>query len=323
MIRCRLTAALLALFGSVCLGATAARAADIPCRTAKLIVPWGPGGGTAIIFELITEAINTTGLEPRLQVVTIPGQGGNKGAKVARRAKSNGCTLFAMHQSAITSYLSGRVDFTWDAFEPVAMLTSSPSIIGTNKSVAYDDLAGLLAAAESAPGKVLAGSTLGSTSHYFFLLVEQAAGIQLKHVSYEGTRQRLTALLAETIAIGEINVVAAQKYIEDDELKALGIATEERDPRVPGIRTLREQGIDVVFGTERGVVLPKGAPAEIVAFYEQAFLSTMTDPELRGRLEAKGIVIRTLGSAAYRRHLEATFATLKAAAVGAGMFEER
>jgi tripartite-type tricarboxylate transporter receptor subunit TctC len=223
MVTRRSAAALLALFGSVWLGATVARA-DIPCRTAKLIVPWAPGGGTAIIFELIADAINRTGIKPRLQVVTIPGQGGNKGAKVARRAKPDGCSLFAIHQSAITSYLSGRVDFTWDAFEPVAMLTSSPSIIGANRSVPYDDLAGLVAAAESAPGKVLAGATLGSNSHYFLLLVQQAAGIELKYVSYEGTRQRLTALLAETIDLGEINVVAARQYIMDDELKALGIA---------------------------------------------------------------------------------------------------
>ena len=74
-----------------------AQAADLPCRTAKLIVPWGAGGGTDVIFRIFVESINKTGIKPQLQVVNIGGQGGNKGAKEARKAKPNGCTLFAIH----------------------------------------------------------------------------------------------------------------------------------------------------------------------------------------------------------------------------------
>ena len=103
-------------------------AVEFPCRTAKLIVPWGAGGGTGVIFRIIIETVNKTGIKPQLQMVNIGGQGGNKGAKVARKAKPDGCTLFAIHQSALSSYLNGRVKFTWDAFESVAMLTRTPSL---------------------------------------------------------------------------------------------------------------------------------------------------------------------------------------------------
>ena len=87
-------------------------AADLNCKTAKLIVPWGAGGGTDVVFRIFANAINESGAEPQLQVINMGGQGGNKGAKEARKAKPDGCTLFAIHQSAITSYLNGRVDFT-------------------------------------------------------------------------------------------------------------------------------------------------------------------------------------------------------------------
>ena len=103
-----------------------ASAVELPCRTAKLIVPWGAGGGTDVIFRIFTEAVNKAGADPQLQVVNIGGQGGNKGAKEAVKAKPDGCTLFAIHQSAITSYFNGRVDFTWDAFDPVVLLTRTP-----------------------------------------------------------------------------------------------------------------------------------------------------------------------------------------------------
>ncbi len=200
-------------------------AADIPCSTAKLIVPWKAGGGTDIIFRVVADAVNKGGIKPQLQVLNITGQGGNKGAKEARGAKPDGCTLFAMHQSAITSFFSGRVDFTWDAFEPVAMVTNTPSIIGANKSVPYNDVKALIAAAKAKPETILAGGTLGSTSQFIFLLLEDAANVKFKHISYDGTRERMTALLAKNIELGEINVTAAQKYIKTNELKALGIAT--------------------------------------------------------------------------------------------------
>jgi tripartite-type tricarboxylate transporter receptor subunit TctC len=107
-----------------------AQATEFPCRTAKLIVPWGAGGGTGVIFRLVIETVNKTGIKPQLQMVNISGQGGNKGAKVARKAKPDGCTLFAIHQSALSSYLTGRVNFTWDAFEPIAMPAISGSCFG-------------------------------------------------------------------------------------------------------------------------------------------------------------------------------------------------
>ena len=117
-------AAAAAAIGVVLGQPTEAKAVDFSCSTAKLIVPWGAGGGTDVIFRIFENAVNKLGAKPQLQVVNIPGQGGNKGAKEAKRAKPDGCTLFAIHQSALTSYLNGRVDFTWDAFEPCLLYTS-------------------------------------------------------------------------------------------------------------------------------------------------------------------------------------------------------
>ena len=45
-----------ALFALSVTGASAAP--DIPCGTAKLIVPWGAGGGTDIIFRQIVDKVN-------------------------------------------------------------------------------------------------------------------------------------------------------------------------------------------------------------------------------------------------------------------------
>ena len=90
-------------------GAAEAHPAVPKCSTAKLIVPWKAGGGTHVIFSIFEKIIKKLDVKSKIKVVTIPGQGGNKGAKEAAKSKSDGCTLFAIHQSAITSYLNGRI----------------------------------------------------------------------------------------------------------------------------------------------------------------------------------------------------------------------
>ena len=136
---------------------TPVHAAEVPCETAKLIVPWGAGGGTHVLFSIFEKTIQEMDITPKIKVVTIPGQGGNKGAKEAAKAKPDGCTLFAIHQSAITSYLNGRIKFTFPAFETVALLTSTPDIVGA-----------------------AGNATTGTTAHYSEEAEKEAAADQEK-----------------------------------------------------------------------------------------------------------------------------------------------
>ena len=310
-----------ALVVFVAVGYPASAASDMPCDTAKLIVPWKAGGGTDVIFRIILDAANKTGAKPQLQVVNIGGQGGNKGAKEAMAAKPDGCTLFAIHQSAITSYFTGRVDFTWDAFEPVSLLTRTPPIYGAHPDAPFNDVNELIAVAKENPDTVLAGATLGSTSHFWYLLLADAAGVDLKYVPYDGTRQRMTALLANNIQTGEINLAAAKQYIQTKELKALGILTPERNPEIPDVPTLREQGIDLVGGTDRGIVVPKGTPNEIVEHYAMILKAAVEDPEVEKSLVNKGTAIIYKGPGDYTAYFEETQAKWEEVARKVGVYK--
>ena len=305
------------------LAATAAipAKAEIPCGTAKLIVPWGAGGGTDVIFRILVEAANKHGAKPQIQVVNIGGQGGNKGAKEAVKAKPDGCTLFAIHQSALSSFLTGRVDFTWDAFEPVALMTRTPTIYGANANVPYNSLKELQAYAKEHPNEVLAGGTLGSTSHFAMLELQDAMGVEFKHISYDGTRERMTALLANNIHLGEINLASAKKYIQTSELKALAITTEERNAEIPDVPTAKEQGFDLVIGVDRGIMLPKGASQEVVDYYIDIFSKVANDPDVQAQMTAKGSSMPFTAGADYRAYFEKTFDSWKKIAIKVGMYK--
>ena len=233
---------------------SAASAADIPCQTAKLIVPWAPGGGTHIIFSIFEETMNKMD-GPKIQVVTIGGQGGNKGAKEAKKAKADGCTLFAIHQSAIVSYLAGRVDFTWDAFDMVAQVTSTPEVIGASAKAPWPDFKAIIAEATAKPNTIPLGATLGSTSQFMWLLIEELnPGAKFKYIPFDGTKQRVTALLADTIKLGTVNIPTAEKNVAQGTLKAYAVAAPERLPQFPDVPTLKELGTDMTYSLDRGVV---------------------------------------------------------------------
>jgi len=280
---------------------------DLPCRSVKLIVPWGAGGGTDVVFRTFAEEVNKQGANPKLQVVNVPGQSGNKGSKAFLNEEANGCALLAIHQSVITSYLNGQVDYTWDAFTPVARLTSTSSFVGASKNTPFEDIPGMVKFAKANPAKLVAASSLGSTSHFLMLMIEEDAGIEFKHVSYDGTRERLTALLAGNVDLAEVNLTSASQSIETGDLKVLAITTEKRNETLHEIKTLRENNMDIVYATERGIALPKGTSSEIVAYYEAMFEKAAKSPALIESLNAMGTDVHFVNSSTYKIQLSDTF----------------
>lgn len=311
-----------AVMATAALFGTSASAAAPTCSTAQLIVPWGAGGDTDIIFRSYVNTINESGIKPQLQVVNVGGQGGIRGAAQVKDARPDGCMLIALHESVITSFLTGRANFTHDAFEPVSLVSYTPSIVGASTKSPFKDIQGMIDLAKKEPRSVTVGVTLGSTSHFIFLLVEDAAKVEFRYVSYDGTRERNTAILAGNVMAGETNVLTAKKYIEEGALNALGIATEARDGLIPNVLTLKEQGVNVLYGLARGVGLPKGTPPETVKFWSDAFAKAAQNPALIKAIEDNGSVMLSKDSKGYGEFLAASYAEHERLAIKIGMFKK-
>ena len=301
---------------------TQAQAADIPCDTAKLIVPWKAGGGTHVLFSIFEKKIQELDVTPKVKVVTVPGQGGNKGAKEAAKAKADGCTLFAIHQSAITSFLNGRINFQFDGFDTVANLTSTPDIVGAAAGVEFDDFNGFAEYAKANPGKLKAGATFGSTSHFIWLLLAEKMGVEFSFVPYDGTRERMTALLSGAIDMGALNVASGRKYLESGELKGFAIAADERSPFLPDMPTLKEEGVDMTFALKRGIAVPKGTPKEIIDHWAGIFKAAAEDADLLAQMDAKGTGVNFQGPDEYRTWAEQVYNDYEQVAIKIGMYKK-
>lgn len=299
-----------------------ARAVDIPCDTAQLIVPWKAGGGTHVLFSIFEKTIQEMDVSPKIKVVTIPGQGGNKGAKEAAAAKPDGCTLFAIHQSAVTSYLNGRIDFQFDGFETVANLTSTPDIVGAAADTPWNNFSEFQADVLANPGKYKVGATFGSTSQFMWLLMEDMTGMKFSYVPYDGTRERMTALLSGAIDLGTLNVASGRKYLEQGELKGFAIAADKRSSFLPDMPTLKEEGVDLEFALKRGVVAPKGTPKDVINMWSAIFKQAAENPDLLAQMKAKGTDVRYMGPEEYRKWAEDLYAAYEKVAIKIGMFKK-
>jgi putative tricarboxylic transport membrane protein len=303
-------------------GTTAARADEIPCSTAKLIVPWKAGGGTHVIFSIFEKTIQGLDVTPKIKVVTIPGQGGNKGAKEAAKAKPDGCTLFAIHQSAVTSFLNGRIDFQFDGFETVANLTSTPDIVGARAGTDFENFEEFAAYAKANPGKIKVGATFGSTSQFIWLILADKMGIEFSYVPYDGTRERMTALLSGAIDMGVLNVASGRKYMEQGELQGFAIAAAERSKFLPEMPTLKEKGIDMLFALQRGIVVPKGTPRDVIDHWSEIFKKAAEDADLLAQMDAKGTGVAYQDPDEYRTWADALYSDYEAVAIKIGMYKK-
>jgi putative tricarboxylic transport membrane protein len=303
--------------------ATPARAVDIPCTTAKLVVPWGAGGDTYIIFKVFEETVNRLNADKKIQVVTIPGQGGNKGAKEAAKAKPDGCTLFAIHQSAIISYLNGRVDFTWDAFDPVAKVASTPDVLAASGKSGIKSFADMKKMALAKPGEVTVAATFGSTSQFSWLILEDKLGVKFKFVPFDGTAQRMTALLSNTVQLGATNVTTSKKQFEQGELFPLVLLAPDHSKSLPKIPTSKDVGVDLDYALERGVMAPKGTPKDVVNYWAGVFKKAAQDPALKKQFQAKETEVAFLGPDEYRAWFKKEYADHEKVAIKIGMYKKK
>lgn len=286
--------------------ATAASSAALnwPTQPITLIVPFAAGGDTDVPMRVVAEFLGKELGQP-VVVQNVAGGSGTTGSRQARNAKPDGYTLLSIHEHVIINQRTGLVDYGPLDFEPIALLVTSPAFLAAEISEPWSDLNELVADAKKRPGQITWGLTFGSTTQMLAFIFMSKTGTQFRPVGYDGTAQRITALLGKQIDLGETPLSTGIQQIQAKKIKVLGYAWPTRDPRLPDVKTFREQGIDIVFGTSRGWVAPKGTPIEIVRKIEAALQKVMANPEVKRKIEnEQGSIIEFLPRERYVEKLK-------------------
>jgi tripartite-type tricarboxylate transporter receptor subunit TctC len=276
--------------------------AAYPDRPIKLIVPWPAGGDTDNIFRpyapLMQKHIGQT-----VVIANVAGASGTKGAKEAKDSPPDGYTIYGVHDYIHSTYYTGVADVTYTDFEPVCLVSSTPSVLTASPKTPWNDWKGLVADAKARPGQISVGATLGSTSHFFPALIEKAAGIKFKYVSYEGLAPRMNAILGGHIDLTDSNMTQKGK-VEAGQLKFIAIGTEKRSPEMPNVPTLKELGVNVTYTVSRGIFAPKGTPNDVLAKLESACAATVKEAAFVDSMKKQATDVHFLDRKAYASWLK-------------------
>jgi tripartite-type tricarboxylate transporter receptor subunit TctC len=279
-----------------------AAGAAYPERPIKLIVPWAAGGDTDNIFRPFAPLLQKQ-LGETVVIANVGGASGTKGAKEAKDSPADGYTLYAVHDYIHSTYWAGVADVNYTDFEPICLISSTASVLTASPKTSWSDLKGLLADAKVRPGQITVGATLASTSHFFPALIEQAAGVKFKYVSYEGLAPRMNAILGGHVDLTDSNLTQKGK-VDAGQLKFLAIATEKRHPEMPNVPTLKELGVNVVYDVNRGIMVPKGTPAGVVAKLESSCATAAKEPAFAQAMKLQGTDVRYMGRPEYAKWLK-------------------
>ncbi|MEK5444821.1 MULTISPECIES: tripartite tricarboxylate transporter substrate binding protein [unclassified Fredinandcohnia] len=278
-------------------------AIDYPTKPINVIVPWAAGGDSDVIAR-ITHKYLEKELGQKFIVTNIGGAGGTIGAQEGMQADPDGYTLIAGHDSIAVSHLMGKSDFSYFEFEPVSLITTANQLIATHIDNEWNSMEDVINALKEDPESISFGATVGSTTHIVPLGIQDRADVKFNIVSYEGTAERTQALLGNHLHLGSTTIPAAKEYIKANQLKMLAIASEERNPALPDVPTLKEQGIDFVNATNRGYFFPKGTPKEIVKIMNDALKKVSENPDYIKEMEDMGIDVNFKDTEEYTKYLQ-------------------
>jgi tripartite-type tricarboxylate transporter receptor subunit TctC len=256
-----------------------------PSRPIKLVVPFGPGGGSDTFGRIIKRGIDEAGLLPQpFVIINRPGGSATIGSRYVRDAKPDGYTLLLLHDAIITAKYSGKVNYGPEAFDPVASTGEIGMVVVVKDSSRFETLTQLLDECKAKPDTVTNGVNLGAPTHFAALQLEQAfSGAKFRFTQSGDGADRAIKLAGDHIEVSSFSV---SEYVDFKSrgLRAVAYLGAERCDALPEVPTAREQGIDVVNSNRHYWWFPKGTPPECVDYIANVLKQAMQTEHVRERL---------------------------------------
>lgn len=290
-----ITLVCLAIFSVI---ASAASAQDYPSKSVNYVIPFGPGGESDITARHQQSFFKKL-YGQDLIISYKPGGGGAVGWSQLNKMKGDGYNIIGINLPHIIIKPQQKdVGFKTEDITGVFMFHYTPDAIVVNADSELKTLAELIDYAKQNPGKLtFSGSGKGTANHLAQIRFDKMAGIKTTYVAFKGTGKAVAALLGNQVKgeWGYTSVGAKQ----EDKVRMLAVAMEERHPRFPDVPTFKELGFDLVSGAYRGVAVPKSTPEEVRQQLSKMIGEINADPEFRARMENDGMALLDVDYAGY------------------------
>lgn len=274
---------------------TTAAAGDYPVKPIRVLVGFAPGGSADIIARAVSQKLTDAFKQP-VVVDNRSGASGIIAADLTAKANPDGYTLFeatmTTHGIGPNLYAKLPYDVVKD-FEAVALMVRIPLVMFVNASVPAANLKEFVALTKANPGKYsYASAGAGTPPHLVAELLKLKTGAQLLHVPYKGTGAALPDVVAGQVHMMVDGPPPFIPHVKSGKLKALGAASEKRNPLLPDVPTFAEAGVaGMEAGLWYGIVAPRETPKVVVARLNAEINRALGQPDLRERFAAMSVEI--------------------------------
>lgn len=274
-------------------GVLRAQTGNWPNRAIRIIVPFGPGGGTDITMRLLTPKLSAI-LGQNIVVENRPGAGSTLGTDFVAKSAPDGYNfvLATLSSTGIAAGLYSKLPYDpvkdLTAIAPTNFIPICHSV--TTNGLKVRDTADWVAQLKANPNKFSYGSSgVGSTGHLASASFLQRIGAQAVHVPYRGGGQVFTAMLAGEVQFNSDIPSLMLPYNKEGQVKTLFVATDERSNLMPDVPTAAEVGLPGYKAYSwYGIFGPAGLPPEIVQRMNAAINEALADATVNQRLDEMG-----------------------------------
>jgi tripartite-type tricarboxylate transporter receptor subunit TctC len=280
------------LMALVPLGATGALAEAYPDRPVRLIVPFAAGGLNDVVARLIAPYLERSLGQPFI-VDNRPAASGIVGTDATAKAVPDGHTLL-MVASSFTVVPATHPKLPYDSerdLAPIGMVAKNPLLFVVNPKVPATSLAEFVVLAKANPGKLNYSSPGAATqTHLVVELFSQKAQIKLQHIPYRGGALAVTSVVAGETQCTVISTLASLPQIQAGALRAIASGSLSRDPQLPDLPTVVEQGFPGLEAIQWiGLLTTGGTPKHVIERINAELNRALRDPDLITKFAQQGL----------------------------------
>ena len=258
------------LLATLLVAGTPAHAQWKPTRDVEFVIPYGLGGGADLLARVLIKIITEEKLTPvNLVAVNRPGGGSAVGVgQVVATKNGDPHTLVLINPQTQITPLQVAEAKGWRDLTPVFNFMLDDYLLLVRKQSPYKDAADLVAQAKTKPPRSVSVGSAGTADDMSIAVFQAASGVQLNTVRFNSGGEALTALLGGHVDLASGNPLEFMSHLQTGNVRGLGVFRPTRFDALNTSATMKEQGIDVKpFQMWRGVAMPKGVPAEAVAYW--------------------------------------------------------
>lgn len=271
---------------AIAASAPAAGADWKPVKNVEIVTMSGPGGANDVIARALQRIIQEKKLvDVPTTVVSKVGGGGVLGWTYLNQHAGEGGYISISPINLLFEHILGSSPITYTDVTPIAQLFNEYVAFCVKSDSPLKSGKDVLDRLKSDPASVsfAVAASLGGANHVATVLAMRTAGIdprKLKFVVFTSGTQSLTAVMGGHVDVATVPVSGAARQLQGGRVRVLAVSSPKRlGAALSGVPTWKEQGVDSVFSSWRGVIGPKGMSAAQVAYWENVLAQVVQTDE--------------------------------------------